>query len=161
MAGHQEAYHEAIIAKIRPIDPDSIVICGNRHWDQECAEASKDPITSSKNIAYSIHFYAATHKQSLRNNGATGPEERRRALLHGIRHELGIRWRRLRSGGNEDYGGAWLDENNVGCTNWSAAALGETSAAFKPGASPTGPWTDDMLKPSGMLVRDYIMSKAK
>ena len=45
----------------------------------------------------------------------------------------------------------WLDENNVGCANWSAAALGETSAAFKPGASATGPWTDDMLKPSGTL----------
>ena len=41
------------------------------------------------------------------------------------------------------------------------AALGETSAAFKPGASATGPWTDAMLKPSGILVRDYILSKAK
>ena len=66
-----KAYHEAIIAKIRPIDPDNIIICGNRHWDQECAEASQNPITVSKNIAYSIHFYAATHRQSLRNNGAT------------------------------------------------------------------------------------------
>ena len=49
--------------------------------------------------------------------------------------------------------------NNIGCANWSVAALGETSAAFQPGASATGPWTDDMLKPSGILVRDYIISQ--
>jgi hypothetical protein len=39
------------------------------------------------------------------------------------------------------------------------AALGETSAALQPGASATGPWADDMLKPSGRLVRDYIISQ--
>src|SRR5271157_3054332 len=152
-------YHEAIIAKIRPIDPESIIICGNRHWDQECAEASKDPITSSKNIAYSIHFYAATHRQSLRNNGAT-------ALRNGFTlfcTEYGTS--SATGGGAYDPAETkkwwtWLDENDVGCANWSAAALGETSAAFKPGASATGPWTDDMLKPSGLLVRDYIISKA-
>jgi len=27
-----KAYHEAVISTIRPIDPDSIIICGNRHW---------------------------------------------------------------------------------------------------------------------------------
>jgi len=152
-------YHEAVIAKIRTIDPDSIVICGSRHWDQECEEASKDPITSSKNIAYSIHFYASSHKQALRKNGAA-------ALKNGVALFS------TEYGASESSGGgkfdpeetkkwwAWLDENNVGCTNWSAAALGETSAAFKPGASATGPWTDDMLKPSGLLVRDYIISKA-
>ncbi len=40
-------YHEAVISKIRAIDPDSIIICGSRHWDQECEEASKNPITNS------------------------------------------------------------------------------------------------------------------
>jgi len=155
-----KAYHEAVISKIRPIDPDSIIICGNRHWDQECAEASRDPIASSKNIAYSIHFYAATHRQSLRKNGET-------ALTNGIAlfaTEYGT--------SSASGGGAcdpaetkrwwdWLDANHIGSANWSVAALGETSAAFKPGASATGPWTDDMLKPSGKLVRDYIISKAK
>jgi len=153
-------YHEAIISKIRPIDPDGIIICGNRHWDQECEEASKDPITSSKNIAYSIHFYAASHGQSLRNNGAT-------ALKNGIAlisTEYGTS--EATGGGKFDAAETrlwwkWLDDNNVGCANWSAAALGETSAAFKPGTNPTGPWTDDMLKPSGLLVRDYIISKAQ
>ena len=70
-------YHEAVITSIRAIDPASIIICGSRHWDQECDEASQNPITISSNIAYSIHFYAASHRQSLRDNGA-------RALKNGV-----------------------------------------------------------------------------
>lgn len=153
-----KAYHEAVIARIRAIDPDSIIICGSRHWDQECEEASKDPITTSTNIAYSIHFYAATHKQWLRDNGA-------RALKNGVAlfcTEYGTS--SASGGGAYDPEEArrwwdWLDANGISSANWSAAALEETSAAFKPGASTTGPWTDDMLKPSGILVRDYIKSK--
>ena len=151
-------YHEAVISTIRPIDPDSIVICGSRHWDQECAEASRNPITVTSNIAYSIHFYAATHRQSLRDNGAT-------ALKNGVAL-FATEYGTSSASGGGAYDAAetqrwwnWLDANNVGCANWSAAALGETSAAFKPGASATGPWTDEMLKPSGILVRNYIISR--
>ena len=153
-----KAYHEAIISKIRAIDPDNIIICGSRHWDQECAEASQNPITSSTNIAYSIHFYSGTHRQSLRDNGAT-------ALKNGVALFATEYGTSTASGGGA-YDPAetqlwwtWLDANNVGSANWSVAALGETSAAFRPGASATGPWTDDMLKPSGILVRNYVMSK--
>jgi endoglucanase len=119
---------------------------------------SKNPITTTSNIAYSIHFYAAGHKQSLRDNAAA-------ALKNGIAlfsTEYGIS--ESTGAGKLDEAEAklwwnWLDENNVGCANWSAAALGESSAAFNPGASSTGPWTDEMLKPSGLLVRNYIASK--
>ena len=149
-----------LLPRSRTIDPDSIVICGNRHWDQQCEEASKNPITMSSNIAYSIHFYAASHKQSLRNNGAA-------ALKNGVALFSTEYGTSTSSGGGTfdpeetKLWWNWLDENNVGCANWSAAALGETSAAFKSNASATGPWTDDMLKPSGLLVRDYIISKAE
>jgi hypothetical protein len=37
--------------------------------------------------------------------------------------------------------------------------VGESSAAFVVGTSANGPWTDASLKPSGLLVRNYIMSK--
>ena len=90
-----KAYHEAVIAKIRAIDPDSIVICGNRNWDQQCDEASQNPITISTNIAYSIHFYAATHRQSLRDNGAAALKNGVALFCHRIRHQLGLRRRRL------------------------------------------------------------------
>jgi endoglucanase len=153
-----KAYHEAIISKIREIDPAGIIICGSRNWDQQCAEASQNPITISTNIAYSIHFYAATHRQKLRDNGTA-------AMANGVAL-FATEYGASSASGGGAYDPAetqlwwnWLDANNIGCCNWSAAALGETSAAFQPGASATGPWTDDMLKPSGILVRNYIISK--
>lgn len=152
-----KAYHEAVITEIRKLDPAGIVICGSRNWDQQCAEASQNPITISTNIAYSIHFYSATHRQKLRNNGA-------QAMTNGIALFATEYGTSAASGGGA-YDEAetklwwtWLDANNIGSCNWSAAALGETSAAFKPGASFTGPWTDDMLKPSGLFVRNYLIS---
>jgi endoglucanase len=154
-----KAYHEAIISTLRAIDPDNIIICGSRHWDQQCAEASENPITISTNIAYSIHFYAATHKQSLRDNGLM-------ALRNGVAL-FATEYGTSSSSGGGAYDPAetqlwwtWLDANDVGCANWSVAALAETSAAFQPGASATGPWTDAMLKPSGLLVRAYIIGKS-
>jgi endoglucanase len=153
-----KAYHEAIISRIRPIDPDGIIICGSRNWDQQCAEASSNPITLSTNIAYSIHFYAATHRQELRDNGAT-------ALKNGAAL-FATEYGTCSATGGGAYDPAetqlwwtWLEANQVGCANWSVAALGETSAAFQPGGSATGPWTDDLLKPSGVLVRNFIISK--
>ncbi|MGP8201521.1 MAG: glycoside hydrolase family 5 protein [Limisphaerales bacterium] len=153
-----KAYHEAIIPTIRAIDPDSIIICGNRQYDINCAEASENPITCTSNIAYSIHFYAGTHKQWLRDDGSV-------ALKNGVALFATEYGTTLASGnGMCDLAETqrwwnWLDANNVGCANWSVADMAETSAAFQPGTSPTGPWTDAMLKRSGMIVRDYIISK--
>jgi endoglucanase len=154
-----KAYHETIITAIRAVDPAGIIICGSRHWDQECDEASQNPITISTNIAYSIHFYAATHRQSLRDNGS-------RALKNGVALFCTEYGTSSASGGG-DYDPVetqlwwdWLDANQISCANWSVAALGETSAAFQPGTSATGPWIDAMLKPSGLLVRNYLRSEA-
>jgi endoglucanase len=154
-----KAYHEAIITKIRVVDPDNLIICGNRNWDQQPAEASRNPITISTNIAYTIHFYTGSHKQPLRNYGTA-------ALKNGIAL-FATEYGTSTASGGGGYDPAetqlwwdWLDANDVSCANWSVAALGETSAAFKPGASTTGPWPDAMLKPSGILVRNYIMSKS-
>jgi endoglucanase len=154
-----KAYHEAIITKIRAIDPDNIIVCGNRNWDQQPAEASRDPITISTNIAYTIHFYAGSHRQLLRNNGSA-------ALKNGVAL-FATEYGTSSSSGNggsdpaeTELWWSWLDANQISSANWSVAALGETSAAFRPGASPTGPWPDEMLKPSGLLVRNYILSKS-
>ena len=143
---------------IRALDPANLIICGSRNWDQQLAEASQNPITISTNLAYSIHFYATTHRQHLRDNGTT-------ALANGLAlfaTEYGTT--EASGGGVLDAAETqrwwhWLAANHISCANWSMAALGETSAALQPGANATGPWPDDHLKPSGLLVRDYIISQ--
>ncbi len=153
-----KAYHEAVIPVIRALDPANLIICGSRNWDQQIAEAARNPLTVSTNIAYSLHFYATTHRQSLRDNGTA-------ALTNGVAlfaTEYGTT--EASGGGRIDAEETrrwwnWLAANHISCANWSMAALGEASAALQPGASATGPWPDDQLKPSGRLVRDYIISQ--
>ncbi len=151
-----KAYHEAVIPVIRAQDPANLIICGSREWDQQVAEASLNPLTLSTNLAYSLHFYATTHRQWLRDRGSAARKNGLALFVteYGTTEATG--------GGVLDAAETqlwwhWLATNQLSCCNWSMAALGETSAALQPGANPTGPWPDDQLKPSGRLVRDYII----
>jgi endoglucanase len=152
-----KAYHIQVIQAIRAIDPDNIIICGNPSWDQHPDIAAADPITTSGNIAYSVHFYAATHKQSFRNYAAT-------ALAKGIAL-FATEYGTSEASGSGAFDAAetklwwtFLQQNGIGSANWSVSALGETSAAFQAGTNATT-WTDANLKPSGALVKDFIISR--
>ncbi len=59
-------YSEEIIKTIREIDPDNLIIVGTTTWSQDVDIASLDPLKFN-NIVYSLHFYASSHKQDLRN----------------------------------------------------------------------------------------------
>ena len=64
-------YATAVISAIRAIDPDNLIVVGTPTWSQDVDVASLDPITGFSNIAYTLHFYAGTHGQSLRNKALT------------------------------------------------------------------------------------------
>lgn len=156
-SGVIKPYSEAVIAAIRQHDPDNLVICGTRNWSQQVEEAANDPI-KLPNVAYTLHFYAATHKQWLRDVAA-------RALSKGIAlmvTEFGT----CEASGDgvldKTEMQAWwqfLDENKISWCNWSLADKVETSAALKPGAKTTGGWTDAEISPSGLFVREELRAK--
>ena len=62
-----KAYANELIPAIRRYDPNNIIVVGTTTWSQDNDIAANDPITGYSNIAYALHYYAATHKQSLRN----------------------------------------------------------------------------------------------
>jgi endoglucanase len=62
-----KTYSEEVIAVIRAIDPDNIILVGSPHWDQDLHLVAEDPIRDVSNIMYTIHFYAATHEAWLRD----------------------------------------------------------------------------------------------
>lgn len=153
-----KGWHEQVIKAIRPIDSVGIIICGNRQWDQRPDEAAKDPITITDNIAYTFHFYAATHpiknfrgyvQATLDSNLALFATEYGTCESNGSGRMDTAETRKWYN---------YLDSNGIGCTNWSISALGETSAAFYDGTSATN-WTDANIKPSGLFVRAYIQSQ--
>ena len=152
-----KAYMITVIAAIRAVDADNIIWCGNPQWDQRPDLATADPITTSTNIGYTFHFYAATHRVSSMGNNV-----RTACGSHAL---FSTEYGTSEASGNGTIDVAetqrwWnlLDSLGVGCTNWSVSALGETSAAFYDGTSATA-WTDANLKPSGVAVRAYIISK--
>ena len=150
-------YHEAIIDTIRHYDLDNIVVCGSREWSQQVLEAANDPI-EDENVAYSLHFYAATHGKWLRDRA-------QQALDKGIALMVTEYGTSPASGDGpldiEETKAWWsfMDEKNISWCNWSITDKNESSAALKPGASATGGWDDAAISTSGKLVRDELRDK--
>ncbi len=61
-----KSYAEEIIKVIRKNDKDAIIIVGTPNWSQDVDIASKNPI-QEKNIMYSLHFYADSHRDEYRD----------------------------------------------------------------------------------------------
>ena len=147
-------YHEKIIAAIRKHDPDNLIICGTRTWSQRVDEASLDPI-EGKNIAYTLHYYASTHKQELRDIAKV-------ALDRGIPlfiTEFGI----CEASGDgyineEEYRAWWdfCDEHHISWCNWSVSDKIESASVIKPNANEYGRWTEDELTRSGKIIREEL-----
>ncbi len=148
-------YSERVINEIRSIDSNNIILVGSPTWSQDVDIAANDPIIS-KNIAYALHFYAATHKQYLRDKA-------KNALAKGVAlfvSEFGTC--EANGSGILDYGemDEWLnfmEENKISWCNWSIADKQETSSALMPGASGQGGWIDTQITESGKLIKQKIL----
>ena len=150
-------YAENVIAAIRAIDEDNLIIVGTPTWSQDVDVASNNPITSSTNIAYTLHFYAGTHGQNLRNKATT-------AMNNGIALMV-TEWGSVNASGNGAVATAetnnWITfmcENNLTNLNWAINDKEEGASALKPGTSPNGLWTNDKLTESGLLVKDLVQN---
>jgi endoglucanase len=151
-------YHQRVITAIRAQDPDAFVIAGTRAWDQEVDEAAADPL-ALPNVAYALHFYAATHKQELRDKADA-------ALAHGAALFV-TEYGTTAANGDAPIDAAetqtwwdWCDAHGISYLAWSLSDKAEASAALKPGASPDGGWPAAQLTTSGTLIRTHLLAEA-
>ena len=63
-------YAKKVIPVIRKNDSDAVILVGTPTWSQEIDKAAASPL-KQKNVMYTLHFYAATHKDDLRNRLVT------------------------------------------------------------------------------------------
>ncbi len=77
-------YHEAVVAAIRAVDPDNLIVLGTPTFSQDVDIAAQDPVAGT-NLLYTLHFYACTHKQPLRDKANARTGAGRAALHHGVR----------------------------------------------------------------------------
>lgn len=62
-----KTYANEVIPVIRENAPEAVILVGTPTWSQEIEKPQNDPITGYDNIMYTLHFYAATHKEDLRS----------------------------------------------------------------------------------------------
>jgi endoglucanase len=155
--GVVKPYAETVIAAIRQADPDNLILVGSPTWSQDLDLVAKDPLQDS-NAAYSLHFYAGTHGQSLRDKAQV-------ALDSGLAVFVS-EWGLSEATGDGALGyneaALWMqfmDANDLSWCNWSVGDRDESSAALKPGADPYGNWENLDLTPSGLYVREAIRSR--
>jgi endoglucanase len=150
-----KAYSEEVINAIRAVDPDNVILVGSPHWDQDVHIAADDPLTVKSDIMYTLHFYAATHKDDLRKRAdyALG-----KGLPLFISESAGMEasgdgalndeeWKRWIN---------WAEDNKISWITWSVSDKDETCSVLNKTASSTGGWKDADLKESGIKTRALI-----
>ena len=165
-----KGYAEKVIPVIREHSRNLIVV-GTPAWSQRVDLAADDPVTGP-NIAYTLHFYAGSHGQELR-------EKADYALGKGIALFI-TEWGTTNAdGGNVDKkvyteaAGEWLrwaGQNQISWANWSVMDKSESSSILLPDATDKatdndgwpnrdpdkGGWPSGSLSPSGRWVREQI-----
>ena len=148
-------YSEKVIAAIREKDPDNIILLGTPRWDQDIHLAAADPVKGYNNLMYTMHFYAGTHKQWLRDR----TDEAIKAGLPVFVSECA---------GMEATGDGpldhkeweafveWMDSRKLSWIAWSVSDKKETCSVLLPAARSRGKWKGNVIKEWGQLVRGYL-----
>lgn len=146
-------YHEEILRVIRP-HSRNIVICGTPMWSQSVDEASRERV-GGENVAYTLHFYAATHKAWLRDKAL--------AALNAGAALLVSEWGTCEASGDGRLDlaetQAWLEfleEHHISDAAWAVNDKEEACSALLPGASSGGSWSPADLTQSGRFVRNSL-----
>lgn len=145
-----KGYAEKVIEAIRK-HSDNLVLVGTPYYDQY-PNAAKNSKINDKNVAYTFHYYAASH--STGNEGSNA--------LDAMNNGLSVFVSEWGTGSADGAGSVasdasnswqeWMNKHKLSSANWSASKIGETTAAF------TGGSTSSNLEytESGRLVKSYF-----
>jgi aryl-phospho-beta-D-glucosidase BglC (GH1 family) len=146
-------YAETVIAAIRANDPDNLIVVGTPFYSQNVDVASNDPI-SDPNVAYTLHFYAGTHGQALRNRAIT-------AMNNGVALFV-TEWGTVNADGNGGVAtssvNTWMDfcrTHDLCHANWAISDKDEGSAVVAANQG-VNALINDNLTTSGVFARSIV-----
>ena len=152
-----KAYHDEITKTIRPYT-SNLYIAGSPRWSAQPYLACDSQVKDT-NVAYTVHFYAATHVYENRNWAD-------QALKCNLAQFV-TEWGTCNSLGNGELDFVnttnWLDwahRNGISTANWALDDKDESCAALKPGANPKGGWKESDQTESGKWVYEWLSGKA-
>ena len=146
-------YHEAVVNAIRAVDADNVIVMGTPNWSQDVDVASLDPVSPTRgdrNLMYTLHFYACTHKQKYRDKANI-------AIANGLALFVTEFGATPSDGGvvanNDNYVCRaetdtwfdWMSLNNISGVSWKLDQCSDTSCILTSNAPVDGPWTDNYL----------------
>lgn len=150
-----KSYAMEVIPAIRGNDSDAIIVVGTPTWSQDVDVASFDKITGYDNIMYALHFYAATHKQWIRDKAQT-------AINNGLAlfvTEFSI----CDASGNGvldiNEANLWLDflnKNGISFVGWSLSNKAESSAMFQSWCGKTADFEESELSEWAKWLKESI-----
>ena len=147
-----KSYAEEVIPVIRANDPNAIIIVGTPTWSQDVDEASKDPVTGYDNIMYAVHFYADTHKDSIRNKVETAIGNGAAIFIS----EFSICDASGNGHNNIAEANKWIelaDKYNLSFTAWNLSNKAESSSIIASNCGKTkGGWNYNELSESGQWL---------
>ena len=148
-------YAEKVIPVIRKNAKDAVIIVGTPTWSQDVDAAAADPITGQKNIMYTLHFYAATHKENLRDK----LKNARTAGLPIFISEFSICDASGNGAVDYDSADAWfqmIEDYNLSYAAWNISNKDESSALIRSDCDKTSGWKDDELSETGLWLKNTM-----
>ena len=143
-----KSYAEEVIPVIREQKPDAVILVGTPTWSQEIDKAAASPLTFD-NVMYTLHFYAGTHKDDLRNRLETCAQNNLPVFVS----EFGM-CDASGNGANDFYSTTkWLDLLNKYQISFCCWNL-----ANKAASTTLSDWTDEDFNESGRWIREYFRS---
>lgn len=141
-------YALEVIPVIREAAPEAVIIVGTPTWSQDVDLAAANPITEYDNLMYALHFYAATHKDSLRQKCKTAVQKGLPIFVT----EYGICDASGNGAIDEVQANKWielLDGYGISHVAWNLSNKSETSAMIKTGCGKTSGFSADDLSAGG------------
>ena len=153
-----KSYAVPVIETIRANDDDGIILVGTPNWSQGVDQAAADPITGYDNIMYTLHFYAATHTDWLRDNMKS-------AIADGLPvfvSEYGICDASGNGAIDEYQAEQWIkimDEYDVSYVAWNISNKNETSAILNSSCNKVSGVSESDLSASGKWLYHMLTGK--
>ena len=153
-----KSYADTIIPVIRGNDSDAIILVGTPTWSQDVDQVASNPVKQKKNVMYVMHFYAATHKEWLRDKLKSARAAGTPVFITecsscsadgngSIDYSSANEWKKL------------INDNKISFVGWSLSNKNETSAIIRSSCSKHSGWSDSELTDSGRYLKQWIQGK--
>lgn len=143
-----KSYAKSVIKTIRTYDKDGVILVGTPTWSQMVDQAAADPIKGYKNLMYTLHFYAATHTDWLRNTVENAYDQGLPIFVT----EYGICDASGNGAVNTTEADKWmklLDRYQISSCIWNLSNKNESSALIKADCTKKTGWKSSDLSQSG------------